>query len=123
MVQNDSIAQIAALIYENGGAVGSAGHGAVSLINIKLKNGSYLVSATKLTCFPKSISAKWLPIDWEQELIKRGATVVLPSSAVEKDQGVQLIDRQKRIISGSYAENAQWVAIQMIEMMLRSKNQ
>lgn len=110
---NDTIAKIAAGIYESGGTVGSAGHGAVSLLNIKLKDGSYLVKGKRITCFPKKISASWLPVDWEKELKERGATVVLPSTPEEKENGVQLIDDEGRTITGSYAENAAWVAMEM----------
>ncbi|MFT4017312.1 MAG: DJ-1/PfpI family protein [Agriterribacter sp.] len=113
VVNNDSIAGIAAAIYANGGIIGTAGHGAVSLLNIRLNDSSYLVKGKKITCFPKSISAKWLPVDWEKGLKERGATVILPVTANEKEHGVQLVDESRKIISGSYAENAAWVAEQM----------
>ena len=113
VVNNENIAKIAARIYENRGIVGSAGHGPVSLINIKLSDGTFLVNNKDIACFPKYASAKWLPIDWEVELTKRGAKIVLPLTAVEKDKGVQLLDKKNRIISGSFAENAEWVAEQM----------
>lgn len=114
-VWNDErIAAIAAVIYENGGVIGAAGHGVVSLLNIKLSNGKFLIKGKKITCFPKSISAKWLPVDWEQELKDKGATVVLPVTADEKENGIQLKDNEGRVMSGSYAENAAWVAQQMI---------
>ncbi|MBP7555978.1 MAG: type 1 glutamine amidotransferase domain-containing protein [Chitinophagaceae bacterium] len=113
VVNNHSIAKIAAAIYEHGGVIGAAGHGPVSLLNIRLNDGIYLVKGKRITCFPKSISAKWLPIDWEDGLKQRGATVVLPVSPEEKENGVQLIEANARVITGSYAENAAWVAEQM----------
>ncbi|GAB3335282.1 type 1 glutamine amidotransferase domain-containing protein [Larkinella ripae] len=115
VVHNDAIARLAAAIYEGGGVVGSAGHGAVSLLNIRLTDGGFLVNQKKITGFPQAISARWLPIDWEAELKKRGATVVLPVTAAEKENGVELYDH--RMVSGSYAENAQWVARQMVRLM------
>ncbi|MFT3674265.1 MAG: DJ-1/PfpI family protein [Chitinophagaceae bacterium] len=113
VVNNQDIANIAAAIYDNGGVIGAAGHGPVSLLNIKLKGGTYLVQGKRITCFPKSISAKWLPVDWEEGLKQRGATVVLPVSPAEKEYGVQLAEAGGRILTGSYAENAAWVAEQM----------
>ncbi len=113
VVNNDSIARIAAAIYENGGVVGTAGHGAVSLINIQLSDKSFFVKDKTITCFPRYASAKWLPIDWETALRSKGATVVFPVTPEEKDKGVQLADKNTRVISGSYAENAGWVATQM----------
>lgn len=110
---NDSIAKIAASIYESGGTVGAAGHGAVSLINIKLKDGSPFVKGKRITCFPKKISAAWLPVNWETALSEKGATVQLPSTPEEKENGLQVIDNEGRTITGSYAENAAWVAMEM----------
>ncbi|MBO9659490.1 MAG: DJ-1/PfpI family protein, partial [Chitinophagaceae bacterium] len=117
---NERIAKIASSIYENGGVIGVAGHGAVSLLNIKLSDGRFLVNGKKITCFPKAISARWLPIDWEQGLKDRGAVVVLPVTADEKENGVQLNDDNGRIISGTYAENASWVA-QQIALFLKTQ--
>lgn len=117
---NADIAGIAAQIYEQGGVIGAAGHGAVSLLNIQLSNGSFLVKGKKITCFPKSISAKWLPIDWEQGLADKGASVVLPVTSEEKENGVQLLDDGGKIVSGSYAENAAWVAKKMSEYITKT---
>ena len=121
VVNNNSISTIAARIYENGGVIGSTGHGPVSLINIKLSDSTYLVKGKRITCFPKYASAKWLPIDWEKELSDKGASVILPTTAEEKDKGLQLQDKDTRIISGSFAENAQWVAEQMANFIRTSK--
>lgn len=110
VVNNDSIAKIAAAICDNGGIVGTSVHGAVSLLNIRLKNGNYLVQGKRITCFPESISARRLPVDWEKGLKERGAEVILPATLDEKENGVQLNNDGTRIISGSYAENAAWVA-------------
>ncbi|MFM7855975.1 MAG: DJ-1/PfpI family protein [Flammeovirgaceae bacterium] len=115
VVENQAIAVLARNIYEQGGVSGTAGHGPVSLVNIKLSDGSFLVKDKKITCFPKANSAKWLPLDWEKLLHQRGAEVVLPVTDIEKDKGIQL--SAHRIISGSYAENAAWVATEMISLI------
>lgn len=117
VVDNEQIAAIAAKIYERGGILGAAGHGAASLVNIKTSSGEYIVRNTKLTCFPKAYSAKWLPFDWESLLRQRGAEVMLPVTAVEKDKGVMLVDESHRMVTGSYAENTQWVAEQMVKLI------
>jgi putative intracellular protease/amidase len=117
VVDNKSIAFIAARIYENGGVLGSAGHGPASLINIRLSNSEFLVRNKNITCFPKAYSAKWLPFDWETILRERGAKVFIPTTDSEKDKGIELLDKENRIATGSFAENAQWVAEQMIKML------
>jgi putative intracellular protease/amidase len=118
---NAEISSIATKIYESGGVLGTTGHGPASLINIKLTTGEYFVNKKKITCFPKAYSAKWLPFDWEEILKARGAEVIIPETAVELDKGVELLDKPNRLISGSYAENSQWVARQMI-LMIRAKS-
>lgn len=114
VVDNEAISSIAAHIYESGGVVGAAGHGPASLINIRLSDSEFLVKNKQITCYPRAWSAKWLPFDWEATLKQRGANVVLPTTDVEKNGGVQLLDEKNRMVSGSYAENAKWVAEQMI---------
>jgi putative intracellular protease/amidase len=119
---NKEIASLAARIYEQGGVVGTAGHGPASLINVKLSNGEYLVNKKRITCFPKAYSAKWLPFDWEEILRTRGAEVLIPETAIEKDKGIELWDKPNKLISGSYAENARWVAEQMIILVKSDSN-
>lgn len=48
---NIELQKIAAQIYEADGIVGAVCHGPSGLINIKLKNGSYLVAGKKSKCF------------------------------------------------------------------------
>ena len=117
VVDNAEISSIASRIYEKGGIIGAAGHGPASLINVKLSNAEFLVRNKKITCFPKAYSAKWLPFDWEEILKQRGAEVIIPTTAIEKDKGVQLVDKETRIVTGSFAENAQWVAEQMVRLI------
>lgn len=121
VVDNKEIAQIAARIYEKGGMIGAAGHGPASLINIQLSNKEFLVQNKKITCFPKAYSAKWIPIDWEALLKQHGAEVVLPTTDIEKDKGVLLLDKANRFATGSFAENAQWVAEQLVQFAKEKK--
>lgn len=74
-----------------------------------------------ITCFPKAHSAKWLPFDWEEILKQRVAEVVLPTTEIEKDKGVLFLDNKNRVVSGSYAENAQWVGEQMVKFVKENK--
>ena len=47
--------------------------------------------------------------------------MIFPTTAEEMDKGLQLQDKDTRIISGSFAENAQWVAEQMANFIRTSK--
>jgi len=64
--QNETIAKIAATIYENGGVVGAVCHGPSGLVNIKLSNGKYLVDGKKVNSFT----------DAEENIV--GGTEILP---------------------------------------------
>ena len=127
VVKNDSISNLVAKIYENGGVIGTAGHGTASLINIKLSNNKYLVDGKKMTCFPHwfelkemfiSDYGKLLPFDMQEVLAKRGANLIvcLPSQK-STQECTQIIDYKNRLISGAYAGNADWVAEQIVKQL------
>ncbi|MGZ3773329.1 MAG: type 1 glutamine amidotransferase domain-containing protein [Pseudobdellovibrionaceae bacterium] len=74
---NGELADLAAKIYENGGVVAAVCHGPAALLNIKLKDGRYLVDGKKLTGFSNAEEAAAnltdvMPFLLESELINRG---------------------------------------------------
>ena len=75
---NTAIADIAASIYENGGAVGAVCHGPAGLVNIKLVDGRYLVDGKRVNSFTneEETAVKLetvVPFLLESKLIERGA--------------------------------------------------
>lgn len=75
---NTEIADIAASIYENGGAVGAVCHGPAGLVNVKLGNGKYLVDGKRVNSFTneEETAVKLetvVPFLLETQLIERGA--------------------------------------------------
>lgn len=75
---NKALAAIAAKIYEAGGIVGAVCHGPAGLVNIRLSDGSYLVSNKKVNAFTneEEIAVKMdkeVPFALESKLIERGA--------------------------------------------------
>lgn len=48
---NQTLAQIAASIYETGGVVGAVCHGPAALVNLKLSDGEYLVKGRQVAAF------------------------------------------------------------------------
>ena len=127
-VMNDrKIAAITARIYEQGGVVGTAGHGAVSLSDIKLSNGRYLVEGKKLTCFPGATEVsnmgvsdfgKLLPFNMEDTLKNRGADLIVCGAETRPGTNcAMIIDHKNRIVTASYADKAQWVAEQMVLLL------
>ncbi len=105
---NTALASIASTIYENGGIVSGVCHGPSSFVNIKLKNGEYLVKDKKINAFTneEEIAVKLenvVPFSLESKLIERGAKfekVGLWESHVVTDQ---------RVISGQNPASAKAV--------------
>ena len=125
VVENKDIALLSTGIYENGGVIGTAGHGAVSLINIKLSNTKYFVEDKKMTCFPwqsettvmdVSDFGKSLPFNMEEVLTQRGARLVAYKKLPEKDQCV-VVDNVNRLVTGAYADNSLTVAEEMVKLI------
>lgn len=123
VVHDERIAQLTAAIYEEGGVVGTAGHGVASLIEVRLSNGHYLVTGKKITCFPHWAELKWMNIsnygkllafDMEEVLARRGADLVVSTFDTRTDPTLTLVaDKPNRIVTGSFASSAKWVAEQM----------
>ncbi|WP_417745866.1 type 1 glutamine amidotransferase domain-containing protein [Rosistilla oblonga] len=75
---NNEIAEIAAKIYENNGVVSAVCHGPAGLVNIKLRDGTYLVDGKKVNAFTNEEEVKVeldevVPFLLEDKLIERGA--------------------------------------------------
>ena len=72
-----AVNRISSAIYENGGFVAAVCHGPAALVNIKLSNGSCLVSGKKVTGFTDDEEREikfeeYVPFLLETELRKRG---------------------------------------------------
>lgn len=124
VVNDERIAKITSTIYENGGVVGTAGHGAASLINVKLNDGHYLVEGKQMTCFPlwaekrfMNISnyGKLLAFDMQEVLARRGAVLTVSTMETYNHKEFnEVIDAPNRLVTGAFARSAQWVAEQMV---------
>lgn len=129
VVHDERIAAITATIYENGGVVGTAGHGVASLIDVRLSNGAYLVAGKHLTCFPHWAELKWMNIsnygkllafDMEEVLARRGAVLSVSTFETRSDLALTLVaDAANRLVTGAFASAAPWVAEQMVDLIRR----
>ena len=78
--KNETLAGIAASIYEAGGIVGAVCHGPAALVNIKLSDGSYLVDGKVVNSFTNEEEkeaglADEVPFLLEPKLVERGAEI------------------------------------------------
>ena len=127
VVNDERISILAAKIYENGGVIGTTGHGTASLINIKLRNNKYLVEGKKMTCFPHwselndmyiSDYGKLLPFDMQEVLTKRGANlIVCPSKLKSNKECTQIVDYKNHMVTGAFAGDANWVAEEIVKQL------
>ncbi len=127
VVNDERIAAITATIYENGGVIGTAGHGVASLINVRLNNGSFLVDGKSITCFPAWAERKFMNIsnygkllafDMQEVLARRGAKLTVCTEATYGIKELnEVIDRKNRMVTGAFANSARWVAEQMNELI------
>ncbi len=127
VVNDERIAKITAAIYEKGGVIGTAGHGAASLINVQLSNCSYLVENKSMTCFPHWAEKKFMNIsnygkllafDMQEVLERRGAKLTVSTFETYGNKEMnQIVDSKNRIVTGAFANSAQWVAEQMVVLV------
>lgn len=77
MPENQMLKKVIKETYERGAVVSSVCHGPVSLLNVKLSDGSYLVSGKNITSFTSkeedSYARKDVPFDLQTALAAQGA--------------------------------------------------
>jgi len=77
MPDHQILKQVIADTFERGAVVGAVCHGPVSLLNVKLSNGDYLVNGKNITSFSTEEESMYaiadVPFDLQTELSKQGA--------------------------------------------------
>jgi putative intracellular protease/amidase len=120
LAENNELASLAARIYEQGGIVSAVCHGPAGLVNIKLSDGTYLVSGKKVNAFTneeeKAVKLEnVVPFSLENKLIERGARFEksgLWQSHVAVDQ---------RVITGQNPASAKAVAGAVVAGLAKPK--
>jgi len=77
MPENALLKQVIKETYERGAVVGAVCHGPVSLLNVKLSDGNYLVNGKNISSFTTEEESKYakadVPFDLQTALTKQGA--------------------------------------------------
>jgi putative intracellular protease/amidase len=118
VANNQDLQAIIATVYESGGVIGAAGHGAGSLANVVLSSAQFLVNNKKIAGFPNQTeeSKPWakegslLPFLVESQLNKNGAIAQNKQTINHKHDVI--IDH--RIVSTMFLPSAALVAKEMI---------
>jgi len=113
--------KLIAVIYENGGVIGGSGHGPGAFANVKLSDGSFMVSGKRVAGFPNSTevekpwaeNGKLLPFLVESRLRENGAKVMNKSNI--KDEAAVISDG--RIVSTMFLPSAAIVAKEIITLL------
>ena len=123
VASNKKLLGIIAKIYENGGAIGSVGHGAAAFANVTLSNGQSLVQGKRIAAFPNSTEKEknWakqgtlLPSLVEERLKENGAITVNKDNIPDKHDVI--VD--DRIVSTMFLPSAALVAKEVIILLER----
>lgn len=113
---NKELQKIAAQIYEANGVVGAVCHGPSGLVNIKLKDGSYLVAGKKVNAFTNEEEeivglTKVVPFLLEDKLKERGV-------AFEKSAPWQVhVVTDQRLVTGQNPQSAHAVGEAIKELL------
>lgn len=77
MPENAELKKVIADVYERNGVIGAVCHGPVSLLNVKLSNGTYLVNSKNITSFTTEEEDNYakadVPFDLQTALTEQGA--------------------------------------------------
>jgi len=120
MPDNEIIQAAIASTYERGGVVGAVCHGPVSLLNVQLADGSYLIQGKNITAFSNAEEDNYakedVPFLLETALRDRESNY----SSVSPWQAYSITDG--RLVTGQNPASAQGVAEKMIAILESPKS-
>jgi putative intracellular protease/amidase len=113
---NEDVQRVTAEIYENGGAVAAVCHGPVALVNVKLKNGKYLVEGKEVASFTNEEEeavklTKQMPFLLESKLIERGGRFTKKANFKEH------VVETDRLITGQNPASATKVGQKLLQIL------
>jgi len=115
MPEHPLLKQVVKETYERGAVIGAVCHGPVSLLNVKLSNGSYIVDGKNISSFTNDEEENYakadVPFELETALRKQGAIFhkVEPWAAFSIADG--------KIVTGQNPASAKGVAEKMISIL------
>jgi len=116
---NEPIQKIVMKIYEeNNGIIGAVCHGTAGIVNLKTKDGKYLIAGKNVNGFPDFHESKDLPYYQhypfiiEKKIKERGANF-----KYEKEIGKEFVIIDGRLITGQNFQSTKKVALKSIELI------
>ncbi|BBO33152.1 type 1 glutamine amidotransferase domain-containing protein [Lacipirellula parvula] len=115
MSEHPLLKQVIQETYERGAVVGAVCHGPVSLLNVKLSNGEYLIAGKNITSFTNDEEENYakadVPFELETALVNQGAIF----HKVDPWQPNSLADG--KLVTGQNPASAKGVAEKMIALL------
>ncbi len=113
---NQNIAKLAGELYDNNGIISAVCHGPAGLVNIKLKDGSYLVDGKTVAAYTNAEEeaggmTEVVPFLLEDKLKERGANHV---AAPNKTENVKV---DERLVTGQNPASARLVGLKTLELL------
>ncbi len=113
---NQNIAKLAGELYDNNGIISAVCHGPAGLVNIKLKDGSYLVDGKTVAAYTNAEEeaggmTEVVPFLLEDKLKERGANHV---AAPNKTENVKV---DERLVTGQNPASARLVGLKILELL------
>ena len=120
--EDAGLARLCAEIYEAGGVVGAVCHGPAGLVNVRLSDGSYLVSGRQVSSFTTEEEQAVgledvVPFLLDRRLEERGA------SHVKADKFQEKVVRDGRLVTGQNPQSAAAVGRAMAEVLKELESQ
>lgn len=121
VAENEAIQNIVIALYEDGGIVSAICHGTAGIVNLKTKDGAYLVAGKKVNGFPDAFENmeaayyKTFPFSIQQKIVERGGNFEFSEEGWD---GFYLVDG--RLITGQDPSAASKVAEKVIETLKQS---
>lgn len=118
VAENKRIQQISMEIFEqHGGIISSVCHGTAGIVNLKLKNGDYLVKGRRISGYPESFENqskayfKEFPFLIQQTIEQRGGDFF------HSERNVDHVEVDGRIVTGQNHLSSSLVAKKMVELL------
>jgi len=115
---NPDVQRLTASIYDNGGIVSAVCHGPVALVNVKLKNGKYLVENKNVASFTNEEEeavklTNQMPFLLESKLIERGGKFTKSENFTEH------VVTSDRLITGQNPASAKEVGERILKQLAK----
>lgn len=115
---NEDVKRLAASIYDNGGIVSAVCHGPVALVNVKLKNGKYLVENKVVAAFTNE-EERAVKLDQEMPFLLESKLIERGGKFTKKENFQEHVVESERLITGQNPASAREVGERILKQLVK----